>query len=445
MPAGRHRTEPLFTDLYELNMGQAYWVEGMDRKAVFDLVYRKLPESRNYLLASGLEGVLCFLSEFRFNEEALSWIRAQTGFAESFVESLRELRFTGDVYAVPEGTPIFPNEPLLEVSAPIIEAQLVETALVNFCHFQTLALTKAARVVKAARGRMVVDFGSRRAPGSDAALAVARATYLAGGHGTSNVLAGNALGIPVFGTMAHSYIQAHESEADALRAFARLYPQTTLLVDTYDTLNGVRLVIDLKKQLGESFRVSAVRLDSGDLGTLAHEARRLLDDAGLGDVKIFASSGLDEFQIDQLLKNGAPIDGFGVGTKLAVCADAPELDMAYKLVEYAGKGRFKLSARKTVYPGRKQVFREVCDSKFKGDTIGRFDEQLPGIRLLQPVMLGGRIQNQPTLEESRSFLQKQLGLLPNDLLAIEASPQPYPVQFSAALIKDLDRLRSQMH
>jgi nicotinate phosphoribosyltransferase len=436
-------TQALFTDLYELNMACAYSVEGMDCKAVFDLVYRRLPEGRNYLLAGGLEDALRFLSEFRFTEEELNWIRGQPGYAESFVASLRELRFTGDVYAVPEGTPIFPNEPLLEVAAPIMEAQLVETALVNFCHFQTLVLTKAARVVTAARGRTVVDFGSRRAPGNDAALAVARATYVAGGHGTSDVLAGKAMGIPLFGTMAHSYIQAHESEAEALRAFADLYPQTTLLVDTYDTLNGVRLVIDLKRQLGERFRISAVRLDSGDLGALARETRRLLDDGGLRDVKIFASSGLDEYGIDELLNNGAPIDGFGVGTKLAVCADTPELDMAYKLVEYAGKGRFKLSARKTVYPGRKQVFREMRDSKISGDTIGRFDEQLPGIPLLQPVMLGGRIRHQPTLEESRSYLKKELARLPDDLLALDRSPQPYPVQFSAALMKDLDRLRSQ--
>jgi nicotinate phosphoribosyltransferase len=293
----------------------------------------------------------------------------------------------------------------------------------------------------AARGRMVVDFGSRRAPGNDAAMAVARATFLAGGHGTSNVLAGKAMGIPLFGTMAHSYIQAHESEAGALRAFAELYPHTTLLVDTYDTLHGVQLVIDLKKQLGERFRVSAVRLDSGDLGALARETRRMLDRAGLRDVKIFASSGLDEYAIDRLVKSGAPIDGFGVGTKLAVCADAPELDMAYKLVEYAGKGRFKLSAKKTVYPGRKQVFREIRDFKISHDTIGRFDELLPGVPLLQPVMVEGRLVNPPSLEDSRLYLRNELERLPGELLALERAPRPYPVQFSQALMADLERLR----
>lgn len=434
-------TEALFTDLYELNMAQAYMVEGMQQTAVFDLVYRKLPEGRNFLLAGGLHDALRFLAGFRFSEEDLDWIHGQPGYRDSFIEVLRELRFTGDVYAVPEGTPVFPNEPLLEVRAPMVEAQLVETALVNFCHFQSLALTKAARVVMAARGRTVVDFGSRRAPGNDAAMAVARATYLAGGHGTSNVLAGKTMGIPLFGTMAHSYIQAHGSEAGALRAFAELYPHTTLLVDTYDTLQGVRLVINLKKDLGERFRVSAVRLDSGDLGALARETRRMLDRAGLRDMKIFASSGLDEYAIDRLVKSGAPIDGFGVGTKLAACADTPELDMAYKLVEYAGKGRFKLSAKKTVYPGRKQVFREMYDSTISHDTIGCFDELLPGVPLLQPVMVGGRLVNPPSLEESRLYLRKELEHLPDELLTLERAPRPYPFQFSQALIANLERLR----
>lgn len=435
--------QALFTDLYELTMAQAYHAEGMEDTAVFDLIFRKVPERRNFLLAGGLADALRFLAEFRFSDEELNWLRAQPGYSESFIDSLRSLRFTGDVYAVPEGTPVFPNEPLLEVIAPIAEAQLVETALVNICHFQTLALTKAARVVTAARGRAVVDFGSRRAPGNDAALSVARATYLAGGHGTSNVLAAKTFGIPAFGTMAHSYIQAHDSEAAAFDAFTHLYPETTLLVDTYDTLAGVRRVIDLKHRLGERFQVQAVRLDSGDLATLARETHRLLDEAGLRDVTIFASGGLDEYEIARLVDGGAPIDGFGVGTKLAVCADSPELDMAYKLVEYAGKGRFKLSPRKTIYPGRKQVFREIREGHFSGDTIGRFDEPLPGIPLLQPMMLGGRIKPQPTLEESRTYLKDQLAQSAPDMLSLEAAAQPYPVRFSPTLEGDLEKLRQQ--
>jgi nicotinate phosphoribosyltransferase len=433
----------LFTDLYELNMAQAYRVEGMADQAVFELAYRKLPDHRNYIVAAGLEDALRFLARFRFTADELDWLRGQRGFSDAFVSSLEDLRFTGDVYAVPEGTPVFPNEPLLQVVAPIIEAQLVETALLNMVHFQSLALTKAERIVRAARGRQVVDFGSRRAPGGDAALNVARATYLAGGHGTSNVLAGRTWGMPILGTMAHSYIQAHETETGALEAFASLYPDTTLLVDTYDTLEGVRLVVDLKKRLGDRFRISAIRLDSGDLAILAREARRMLDAGGLKDVTIFASSGLDEYQIAHLLETGAPIDAFGVGTKLAVSADAPELDMAYKLVEYSGKGRFKLSRGKTLYPGRKQVFRQIGDSRMAGDTIGRFDECLPGTPLLRLSMLAGTIQPQPSLEESRHYMQQQMAQLPGELLSLEAAAAPYPVHFSENLKNDLQSLRSR--
>jgi len=433
----------LFTDLYELNMAQAYRAEGMADQAVFELAYRKLPGHRNYIVAAGLDDALRFLAGFRFTADELDWLRGQRGFSDPFVSSLEDLRFTGDVYAVPEGTPVFPNEPLLRVVAPIMEAQLVETALLNMVHFQSLALTKAERIVRAAKGRQVVDFGSRRAPGGDAALSVARATYFAGGHGTSNVLAGRTWSIPIFGTMAHSYIQAHENEADAFEAFVSLYPDTTLLVDTYDTLDGVRLVVDLKKRLGDRFRISAIRLDSGDLATLAREARRMLDEAGLGDVTIFASSGLDEYQIAHLVEAGAPIDAFGVGTKLAVCADAPELDMAYKLVEYAGKGRFKLSRGKTLYPGRKEIFRQIGDSRMAGDTIGRFDEGLPGTPLLRLSMLAGKIQPQPSLEESRHYMQQQMAQLPWELLSLEAAAAPYPVQFSDNLKNDLESLRSR--
>jgi len=433
----------LFTDLYELNMAQAYCVERMADRAVFELAYRKLPDHRNYIVAAGLEDALRFLERFHFTMDELDWLREQRGFSDPFVSSLEDLRFTGDVYALPEGTPVFPNEPLLQVVAPIMEAQLVETALLNMLHFQSLALTKAERIVRAARGRQVVDFGSRRAPGGDAALSVARATYLAGGHGTSNVLAGRTWGMPIFGTMAHSYIQAHETEAGAFEAFASLFPETTLLVDTYDTLEGVRLVVDLKKRLGDRFRVSAVRLDSGDLVALAREARRMLDEAGLGSVTIFASSGLDEYHIAHLVETGAPIDAFGVGTKMAVSADAPELDMAYKLVEYAGKGRFKLSRGKTLYPGRKQIFRKILDSRMAGDTIGRFDESLPGAPLLRLSMLAGRIQPQPSLEESRHYIQQQMAQLPEELLSLEAAVRPYPVHFSENLKSDLESLRSR--
>jgi nicotinate phosphoribosyltransferase len=287
-----------------------------------------------------------------------------------FLKQLEDLRFTGDVYAVPEGAPVFPNEPVVQVIAPILEAQLMETFVLNQVHFQSLAVAKAARVVEAAKGRKVVDFGSRRAHGTDAAIKVARATYLAGGVGTSNVLAGQIYGIPVFGTMAHSYVQAHDDESASFEAFAALYPETTLLADTYDTPEGVRKVIKLSAKLGDRFRVRAIRLDSGDLGSLASQARRELDGAGLKHVTIFASSSLDEYEIQDLVNSGAPIDAFGVGTKLAVMDGASRLDMAYKLVEYGGKGRLKLSTSKVLYPGRKQVFRQVENGLMVGDVIG---------------------------------------------------------------------------
>ncbi|MBZ5674985.1 MAG: nicotinate phosphoribosyltransferase [Acidobacteriia bacterium] len=438
------KTSALFTDLYELTMAQAYVAEHMDQLAVFELTFRKMPANRNYIVAAGISDVLDFLATFRFSGEELDYLRKRGVFLETFLRRLQDLRFAGDVYAVPEGTLVFPNEPLVQVIAPILEAQLMETLVLNQIHFQSLAAAKAARVVEAAKGRSVLDFGARRAHGTDAALKVARATYLAGGAGTSNVLAGMKYGIPVFGTMAHSYVQAHDSEAESFEAFAALYPETTLLVDTYDTLKGVRKVVDLSRKLGNRFRVRAVRLDSGDLGSLALETRKILDEAGLEHVRIFASSSLDEYQIRDLVKAGAPIDAFGVGTKLAVMEDASHLDIAYKLVEYAGKGRLKLSTKKVLYPGRKQVFRQIEAGHMVHDVIGRFDEELPGERLLQPMMRHGRAIRDIDLEESRRRFQSELTRLPPPLRDLGPSSVPYPVSFSERLQDDLDKIRKEI-
>jgi nicotinate phosphoribosyltransferase len=434
------KTSALFTDLYELAMAQAYAAEHMDQLAVFELTFRKMPANRNYIVAAGIGDVLDFLANFRFSGEELDYLRKRPEFSDAFLRRMEGLRFTGDVYAIPEGTPVFPNEPLVQVIAPILEAQLMETFVLNQVHFQSLAVAKGARVVEAAKGRSVVDFGSRRAHGTDAALKVARATYLVGGAGTSNVLAGMTYGIPVFGTMAHSYIQAYDSEAAAFEAFAALYPETTLLVDTYDTLEGVRKVIDLSRKFGDRFRVRAVRIDSGDLGSLASQTRKMLDEAGLKHVTIFASSGLDEYQIQDLVNAGAPIDAFGVGTKLAVMEDASHLDMAYKLVEYGGKGRLKLSTKKVLYPGRKQVFRQIEAGQMVHDVIGRFDEKLPGEQLLQPVMSQGRPTSDVNLEESRRRFQSELMRLPKHLRGLQPSV-PYRVSFSDCLQADLNRTR----
>jgi nicotinate phosphoribosyltransferase len=437
-----HRS--LFADLYELTMAQAYYAEGMDQLAVFELAFRQLPRTRNFVVAAGFTDILDFLSAFRFTEDDLEYLRMRREFKDEFLKWLATLRFSGDVYAVPEGTVVFPNEPLLQVIAPIIEAQLIETFVLNQIHFQSIAATKTARVVAAAQGRAVIDFGSRRSHGSDAALKVARATYLAGGDGTSNVLAGKIYGIPVFGTMAHSYIQAHDQESASFESFAALYPETTLLVDTYDTLGGVRKVIELSHKLGHRFQIRALRLDSGDLGSLAFQTRKMLDEAGLQDVQIFASSGLDEYTIEELVHSGAPIDAFGVGTKMAVIADAPELDMAYKLVEYAGKGRLKLSTKKLLYPGRKQVFRQFGKGTMIGDVIGRFDESLAGEQLLKPLMVRGQPAAQVKLAESRKRLQCELQTLPDHLRGLEPGQPQYPVSFSEQLQADLGAIRRKL-
>lgn len=443
--AACHFAEGLFTDLYELTMAQAYQAEAMDQPAVFELFFRKLPKKRNFVVTAGLADVLDYLEHMAFDADDLEYLRSQGQFSEPLLHRLRDFRFTGDVYAVPEGTIVFPNEPVVQVVAPILEAQLLETYVLNQVHFQSVIATKAARVVLAAAGRAIVDFGSRRAHGIDAALKVARASYLAGAAGTSNVLAGKRYGIPLFGTMAHSYIQAHNDELSAFRQFADMYPGTTLLVDAYDTLHGVRNVIALAESLGERFNVATIRLDSGDLADLSFQSRRLLDEAGLKQVTIFASSGLDEYEIERLVHCGAPINGFGVGTKLAVSNDAPELDFAYKLVSYAGEPRTKLSSAKVIYPGRKQVFRRIEDGALRGDVLGMHGEQVHGQALLQPVIRGGkRLQDaSPSLQSVRSYASEQIGYLPGSLRELEPAAEPYVVEISRALNQQLQWVQSR--
>jgi len=425
----------LFTDLYELTMLQAYWREGMDQDAVFTLFSRRLPERRAYLLACGIRTVLDYLETLSFDEGDIDYLASLGQFSDDFLDWLRDFRFSGDVYAVAEGTPIFANEPILEVVAPLPQAQLVETLIMNQVHLQTTLASKAARVVAAARGRTVVDFGARRMHGLDAAVKAARAFHVAGVSATSNLLAGRRYGIPVTGTMAHSYIQAHDNEMEAFRAFADLYPETILLVDTYDTLDGVRKVVALAEVLGSEFRVEGVRLDSGDLGKLAGASRDILDAAGLADVSIFASGGLDEDEITALLDKGAPIDGFGIGTHMGVAADAPGLDMAYKLAEYAGKPRLKLSSGKPILPGRKQIFRTVRNGELAGDTIARADESLEGEPLIRQVMKAGSILRDQvaSLGEAREHARRQIEMLPQDVRDPTAVRAEYAVAVSTAL------------
>jgi nicotinate phosphoribosyltransferase len=436
----------LFTDLYELKMLQAYVEEGMTEDAVFSLFVRRLPSRRNFLLACGLETVIDYLENLLFTDEEISFLASLGYFSDRFLAWLRDFAFRGDVYAVPEGTPLFPNEPILEVKAPLPEAQLVETFIMNQIHTQTMLASKAQRVVNSAEGRPVIDFGARRMHGIDTSLKAARAFYIAGVAATSNVLAGKIYDIPVSGTMAHSYIQAHKDEASAFLSFVKLYPDTILLVDTYDTIAGVRNVIDLSKSLGKSFQVSAVRLDSGDLLALSKEARRLLDDANLNNVQIFASGGLDEYTIAELLSSGAPIDGFGVGTHMGVSSDAPDLDIAYKLCEYAGKGRLKLSAGKPVFPGRKQIFRVREGDRDMRDIISRADEDLQGSPLLSTVMRNGRrlLKDTISLESLREYAKNQISLLPENIRAIAPAANPYPVEISQTLSRLQDEISKKV-
>jgi nicotinate phosphoribosyltransferase len=445
-PHAPQRELALFTDLYELTMLQAYLHAGMEQEAVFTLSVRRLPVRRNFLLACGLEHVLEYLETLQFSTPALEYLATTGQFAHAFLERLAALRFTGDVYAVPEGTPVFANEPILEVVAPLPQAQLIETYLMNQVNLATTLASKAVRVVHAARGRRVVDFGARRMHGTDAALKAARAFHIAGVDATSNVLAGRRYDLPIAGTMAHSFVQACEGEGAAFRTFLGLYPETVLLVDTYDTLAAVRKVIDLARELGDAFRVRAIRIDSGDLAELAARARAMLDEAGLQSVGIFVSGNLDEDTIEALLARGAPIDGFGVGTAMGVSLDAPALDIAYKLVAYAGRGRLKLSAGKPVLPGRKQVFRREANGRAVGDVIGRSDEELPGRPLLRPVMRAGRRlpEAAATLEESRRHAREELARLPEALHALAPAQPPYPVTVSAALLAYHDEVAREV-
>lgn len=431
-------TLALFTDLYELTMLQAYFDSGMTGEAVFSLFVRRLPPGRNYLLACGLSEVLSCLEHLRFTEDALAYLAALGQFSAAFLDWLADFRFTGAVHALPEGTAVFANEPILEVVAPIAEAQLVETLVMNQIHLQTLLASKAARVVAAAEGRRVVDFGARRMHGADAALKAARAFYIAGVDATSNVLAGRVYGVPVAGTMAHSFVQACPDELAAFRRFTRSYPHTVLLVDTYDTLRGIDHVIELARECGRDFQVTAVRLDSGDLIALAKAARARLDAAGLGHVGIFLSGGLDETEVARIIVAGTPVDGFGVGTAMGVSADAPSLDLAYKLAAYEGRGRVKLSAGKPVLPGRKQVFRIEEEGRAVRDVIARADEALSGRPLLVPVMREGRrlAEAEVTLADIRAHAAAERARLPETLRGLAPAAPPYPVTVSERLAAD---------
>jgi nicotinate phosphoribosyltransferase len=426
----------LLTDLYQLNMIQAYLEHGEIKAAVFEFFVRKLPPRRRFLVAAGLEQALDFLQGLRFSPEDIDWLDRSGRFDTALLDYLGALRFTGDVHAMPEGTVFFGNEPILRITAPLPQAQLLETRLINILHFQSLIASKAARIVLAAPDKLLVDFGLRRAHGAEAGIMAARASYIAGFAGTATMLAEKMYGIPTFGTMAHSFVQAFDDESTAFESFAHSRPERlTLLIDTYDTEAAARKVVALAPRLAAvGIKVRSVRLDSGDLTALSKSVRRTLDGGGLADVTIFASGGLDEDNIAEMLCVGAPIDGFGIGTSLTTSSDVPALDCAYKLQEYAGLPRRKRSTGKATWPGRKQVLRQYGpDGRMSGDILSIDGDKQPGEPLLQLVMADGRrVAPSPTLAEVRAHAARDLERLPVALRQLGPGA-PYPVVVATAL------------
>jgi nicotinate phosphoribosyltransferase len=426
----------LLTDLYQLTMLQGYFDRGMEEPAVFEFFVRKLPPQRSFLVAAGLEQALIFLENLRFTSEELEWVSGYGTFRPAFVQYLENLRFTGDVHAMPEGTVFFPNEPIFRVTAPLPQAQLVESRLINLLHFQTLIASKAARSVLVAPNKLLVDFGLRRAHGAEAGLLAARASYLVGFAGSATVLAAPLFGVPIFGTMAHSFIQAHDDETIAFEHFAHSLPENViLLIDTYDTEAAAEKVVQIAPKLErDGIKIKGIRLDSGDLAEHAFKVRRILDEGGLGHVTIFASGSVDEYVLERLLQKKAPIDGFGIGTHMDTSADAPYLDCAYKLVEYGGKARRKRSEGKVLWPGRKQVYRSYDDTGFMvGDVLSLEDDKLQGEALIRPVMKGGRrLSASVSLKHLREQTLNELKRLPESLKGLDQAPA-YLVTVSEAI------------
>ncbi|MEZ0228990.1 MAG: nicotinate phosphoribosyltransferase [Planctomycetota bacterium] len=431
------RREGLMTDLYQLSMAAAYFENALDHTATFELFTRRLEANRGFYLACGLELALDHLEGLHFSGAQVDYLRRLPAFSKvspGFFERLRGFAFTGDVWAMPEGTPFFPEEPIVRVTGPALEAQLVETFLLSVVNQQTLIATKAARVMRAARGKHVSDFGTRRAAGPEAGQLVARAAYIAGAGSTSNVEAGFRLGIPVKGTFAHSWVMTFDDEADAFARYAKVFPEdTTILIDTYDTIAAAKKVVAL------GCPVSGVRIDSGDLLAQAREVRKVLDAGGLQKTKIVLSGDLNEDKIDALEREEAPVDVYGVGTELATSKDMPALGGVYKLVEQRDtKGethyRMKLSKDKKSWPGAKQVYRRIEGGRFAGDTLALAREAaLPGTPLLERVVAGGkRARPAPSLDAVRTYCAEQLAKLPEDVRAL-SKPASYPVARSAAL------------
>lgn len=426
----------LLTDFYEIAMLQVYFQRGMNESAVFEFFVRQLPPQRNFLVSAGLEQVLDYLTALHFDDDDLAWLRAARRFDAAFLDSLRGFRFTGDMDAMPEGTVFFPDEPIVRVRAPLREAQFIESRVMNLLHYQTMIASKAVRMRIAAPQAQLFDFGMRRAHGAEAAVHSARASYLAGFDATATTLAASLFDIPVVGTMAHSFVQVHEYETEAFSSFAHAFPdRVILLIDTYDTEAAARQVVHLARALRQAgIRIRAVRIDSGEPDAVSRRVRQILDAGQCSEIGIFASSNLDEYALQTLVDAGAPINGFGIGTRMNTSSDAPYLDCAYKLVEYAGRPCRKRSTGKQYWPGGKQVFR-LCDAAgvMSSDTLAPHLEILAGKAMLEPVMRSGiLLGSPPALPQIRSHVRAQLAALPAALRSLQQAT-PFPIVVPAAL------------
>ena len=435
------------TDFYQLTMAAGYFDCKRNHTSTFELFVRSLPEHRSYLITAGLEQAIHYLKNLKFTGRYLKYLKNLPIFknvSRGFFDYLRNLRFSGDLYAVPEGTVVFANEPILRVTAPMIEAQIIETYLLSVINYQTLVATKASRVVHAAKGKDVIDFGTRRAHGPQAGVLAARACFIGGCVGTSNVLAAYELGIPAVGTMAHSWVMAYDDEYESYKDFRKIFPHdTVLLIDTYDTVIGSRLATKIGKKL------KGIRLDSGNITLLSKRVRKILDDAGLKHAKIVASGDLNEYKISEMLNKGAPVDSFGVGTEMVTSKDAPALGGIYKLVEQEKEGRLipkmKFSEDKATYPAKKQVYR-IYDNKgkFKKDIVGLVDEKFNTEGLLLRVIKNGKVlYKTPTIQEIQKVAKRNISLLPDRFKRLDCKAS-YPVTVSGRLRRIRDKTKRSL-
>jgi nicotinate phosphoribosyltransferase len=428
----------LFVDLYELTMAAAYHASGETGRATFEVVVRSLPDRRNFLVACGMEDLLSAIEEWSFGDADIAYLRSLGLFADDFIERLPSMRFTGDIRAIPEGEVVFESEPIVEITAPVIEAQLLETLALNLVGSRTMQASKAARVAIACSGRSFVDFSARRDHGLDAASSAARAAVIAGASATSLVEAGRRFGVALSGTMAHAYVMAFDDERDAFRTFARTFPHdAVLLIDTWDTIEGAHHVVEVAGELrSEGITITGVRLDSGDLALLAGKVRAILDGGGFPEIRILASGDLDEYRVAQLVAAGAPIDGFGIGTRMGTSDDAPSLGVVYKLVADDRGPKLKLSEGKSTLPGRKQVWRAA-----EHDTLGVDGESCDGRPLLAPVVERGRRVGEPVaIEELQQRCARAVAALPPRLRELGPADPPYEVRVSARLQAMVDEL-----